>query len=105
MDTRIRDRRKMRAAVQWHASRYVSYRTKGIDLAGLIVYNLSNWTGLRERVMPQGLPSDEEAIEGVECAPPPCGHAPKPAAYAPVSCRFIERSETNERGIRSAEAR
>jgi hypothetical protein len=33
------------------------WRTKGIDLAGLIVYNLSNWTGLRERAMPQGLPS------------------------------------------------
>ncbi|SOE56901.1 hypothetical protein SAMN05446635_1153 [Burkholderia sp. OK233] len=47
----------MRAAVQWHASRYVSHRTKGIDLAGLIVYNLSNWTGLRELEMPQGLPS------------------------------------------------
>jgi len=47
----------MRAAVQWHASRYVCHRTKGVDLAGLIVYNLSNWTGLREREMPQGLPS------------------------------------------------
>jgi hypothetical protein len=29
---------------------------------------------------------------------------PKTAAHAPVSCRFTERSETNERGIRSAEA-
>jgi hypothetical protein len=27
-------------------------RAKGIDLAVLIVYNLSNWTGLRERAMP-----------------------------------------------------
>src|ERR1700751_3186180 len=97
MDTRIRGRRKMRAAVQWHASRYVCHRTKGVDLAGLIVYNLSNWTGLRERAVPQGLPCVKEATEGIECAPPPCGHAPKPAADAPVSCRFTERSETNER--------
>jgi hypothetical protein len=45
------------AAMQWHASRYVSHRTKGVDLASLIVYNLSNWTGFEERPMPQGLPS------------------------------------------------
>jgi hypothetical protein len=45
------------AAMQWHASRYVSHRTKGVDLASLIVYNLSNWTGLEERAIPQGLPS------------------------------------------------
>jgi hypothetical protein len=32
-------------------------RAKGIDLAVLIVYNLSNWTGLRKRDMHQGLPS------------------------------------------------
>jgi hypothetical protein len=105
MDTRIQGHRKMRAAMQWHASRYVFYRTKGVDLASLIVYNLSNWTGFREREMPWGLPSVRDAIQGIECAPPPCGHAPKLAANAPVSCRFTERSETNERGIRSAETR
>jgi hypothetical protein len=91
--------------VQWHASRSVCDRTKGIDLAGLIVYNLSNWTGLTERAMPQGLPLMEEAIERIDCAPPPCGAAPKPAADAPVSRRFTERSETNERGIRSIKTR
>jgi hypothetical protein len=94
-----------RAAVQWHASRYVSHRTKGIDLAGLIVYNLSNWTGLAERAMPQGLPFVIDAIRCGESAPTPCGDAPKPVADAPVSCRFTERSETNECGIRSIEAR
>jgi hypothetical protein len=55
--TRIRLTRRRHAALQWHASRYVSHRTKGVDLASLIVYNLSNWTGLEERPMPQGLPS------------------------------------------------
>jgi hypothetical protein len=42
------------AALQWHVSRSVSQRTKGIDLAELIGYNLSNWTGLEERPVPQG---------------------------------------------------
>jgi hypothetical protein len=55
--TRIRRTRRSHAAVQWHTSRYVSHRTKGVDLASLIVYNLSNWTGLEEQQMPQGLPS------------------------------------------------
>ncbi|MGA9912599.1 MAG: hypothetical protein WBR17_08695, partial [Paraburkholderia sp.] len=77
MDTRIRNHRKMCAAVQWHASRYVSHRTKGVDLAGLIVYNLSNWTGLEERPMHQGLPFAVKAIRCIEGAPPPCGDAPK----------------------------
>ncbi|CAH2773072.1 MAG: hypothetical protein PPHEESC_0013 [uncultured Paraburkholderia sp.] len=71
---------------------------KSIDLAVLIVYNLSNWTGLKEREMHQGLPLLSEAAWRIERAPPPCGHAPKAAAHAPVSCRFTERSETNERG-------
>jgi hypothetical protein len=56
VDMRIRHAHRARAAMQWHASRSVCHRTKGIDLAVLIVYNLSNWTGLRERAMPQGLP-------------------------------------------------
>jgi N-carbamoyl-L-amino-acid hydrolase len=68
------------AALQWHASRYVFHRTKVIDLAGLIVYNLSNWTGLRERAGSQGLPFVEGSIRRRERAPLPCGHAPKAAA-------------------------
>jgi uncharacterized membrane protein len=47
--TRICHELPRRAATQWHASRSVCLRAKGIDLAMLIVYNLSNWTGLNER--------------------------------------------------------
>ncbi|WP_392392920.1 hypothetical protein [Paraburkholderia caledonica] len=42
------------AAMQWHASRSWFARAKSIDLAELIVYNLSNWTGLRKRDVHQG---------------------------------------------------
>jgi hypothetical protein len=42
------------AAMQWHASRSWFARAKSIDLAVLIVYNLSNWTGLRKQDMHQG---------------------------------------------------
>jgi hypothetical protein len=54
LDTLNRITPKPHAALQWHVSRSVSQRTKGIDLAELIGYNLSNWTGLEERLAPQG---------------------------------------------------
>jgi hypothetical protein len=44
-------RRQNRAPVRGET---VSYRTKDIDSAGLIAYNLSNWTGLGERPIPWG---------------------------------------------------
>jgi hypothetical protein len=53
-DLRILEAVSRPAAMQWHASRSWFARAKSIDLTVLIVYNLSNWTGLRKRDMHQG---------------------------------------------------
>jgi hypothetical protein len=53
-DTLNRMTLKRHAALQWHVSRSVSQRAKGIDLVELIGYNLSNRTGLEKRPVSQG---------------------------------------------------
>jgi hypothetical protein len=81
--------------MQWHASRYISRSTKGIDLADLIVYNLSNWTGLAERAMPQGLPFVDDAIRCDEICTDAVRRRPKTRRRC-TSFMSVHRKERDE---------